>query len=205
MTHPPLTRDLHRRKGPPPVRFLGDLSLARPRVHEGCGPARRGFAMLVARALEGPVFWIHPGWLPERLNPEGMLRFIAPGRVTFLTLRRPEDLLWTMEESLRAGLVPLTVIDLPNPPGLTPMRRLQLAAETGAAEGKLPPLGLVLTPGDGGAQGAESRWHMRGAHDAGQTGWRLSRRRARGEPPAAWRIEAKAGSLSLRPEEAELA
>jgi len=146
------------------------------------------------------VFWIVPGWIPGRLNPEGMLQFADPGRFTFLMPRRPEDLLWCMEEILRSGGVALVVADIPAPPALTPIRRLHLAAETGAVEGKVQPLGLILTPGDGGAQGVESRWHMagaHGAHGAEQAGWVLSRRRARNAPVKSWAVGAGKGGLFL--------
>ncbi|MEM9975030.1 MAG: hypothetical protein AAF771_12695, partial [Pseudomonadota bacterium] len=61
MKHSPAPHLLTRAGPRPPepgrdgVRFLGDLALARARVHEFCGPARRTLALQVARALTGPV------------------------------------------------------------------------------------------------------------------------------------------------------
>ncbi len=173
--------------------FLGALSLARGRVHEYCGPARRTLALMAARGTEGPIFWLRPGWLPERLFPEGVLSFIEPGRLVFVTPRRPEDLLWCFEEALRAGAAALVVAELPEPPRLTPVRRLQLAAETGAAEGSVTPTGLILTPGTGGAPGGESRWHLAPCHAARDTRWRLDLLRARSEPPQSWMLAARGG------------
>jgi protein ImuA len=171
--------------------LLGDLTLAPGRVHEFCGTARRTLALTLARRMTGPVFWIAPGWSADRLNPEGVLSFLDPGRLIFVTPRRAEDLLWSMEEVLRAGAVPLVVADLPAPPALTPVRRLQLAAETGAAEGRLVPLGLLLTPGRGGAAGAESRWECLPRHAGtarADRAWTLHRRRARTAPEAEWSL-----------------
>lgn len=173
------------------------LSLLRARVHEFCGPARAVLAAMVMQRSEGPVLWIFPSWLAERIYPDGLQDFANPSRLIMAGVRRPEDALWTAEEALRSGAIPLVVAELPDPPGLTPVRRLNLAAEAGAEAAhhrqRIAPLGLLLTPGDGGAQGAESRWHMGYAPSRSTLlehhhAWTLSRRRARGHPPASWQI-----------------
>ncbi|MDU8927208.1 hypothetical protein RXV86_07415 [Alisedimentitalea sp. MJ-SS2] len=182
----PLSRRQHRTG--PVLSLAPDITLPLARLHEGCGAARRSFAVWVAGRMAGPVFWIAPKWEPARLHPDGLARFAEPGRFTFITPERPIDILWCMEESLRSGLVPLVVADLPEPPGLTPVRRLHLAAETGAREGAHAPLGLILTPGSGGAAGVESRWQMEPAHEATAQGWQLRRLRARTAPIRKWRV-----------------
>ena len=184
------------RAGRPGLEFLPGLSLALARVHELCGPARRTLAVTVARALSGEVFWITPAWGLDRLHGDGLCRFIAPGRVVFVTPRRTEEVLWCAEESLRSGAVPLVVADLPEPPGLTPIRRLQLAAEAGAATGRHRPLGLILTPGEGGAAGVESRWALAPHHQGENEAWRLDRLRARQAPPRSWTMT---GDFRLKP------
>lgn len=194
-----LTRETHRARSADGVTFLGDLSLAPARVHEACGAARHTFALILAAALRGPVLWIAPAWRPERLHAEGVRRFVDPGRFLFVTPKRDEEVLWSMEETLRAGCVPLVVADLPAPPGLTPVRRLHLAAETGAAEGAVRPLGVLLTPGEGGAAGVETRWEMTPRHGPlGARAWALHRRRARMAPEKAWDVGIKGGRFELK-------
>ena len=187
MTAHLLTRRRHQEH--PGLPLVGDLTLPACRVHEFCGPSRRTLALMTARAVEGPVFWIVCHWQCERLHGAGVQRYFNPGRITFVTPKRLEDILWCMEEVLRAGCAPLVVAELPDPPRLTPVRRLHLAAEAGAALRKCKPLGLLLTPGDGGAAGVETRWHLAPRHRQGQTRWLLQRRRARMAPPAAWALD----------------
>jgi protein ImuA len=185
------------------------LSLIRARVHELCGPARMALAALVLSESQGSVLWISPGWVAERLYPPGLREFADPGRIIFARARRPEDILWSAEEALRSGAVPLVVVELNDPPGLTPVRRLHLAAETGAEaarhRGRLAPLGLLLTPGDGGAQGVESRWHMAARPSSStllerRAVWELTRLRARMAPPARWRVARDSGgAVQLEP------
>lgn len=183
---PLLSRAPHRTG--PQLPLFEDATLPLVRVHEFCGRARRTLALCVAARTGGPVIWIAPEWGDGPLNPEGVRAFAPPQNLLFVTPKRPEDLLWAMEESLRAGAVPLVVADLPEPPPLTPVRRLHLAAETGAGLGRMLPLGLILTPGAGGAPGVETRWQMEPAHLPTGDRWQLSRRRARLAPERDWQV-----------------
>ncbi|MFZ7093482.1 ImuA family protein [Primorskyibacter sp. 2E233] len=175
---------------PPPALELWDgVRLPYARVHEVCGRARRTLALRLAAKAGGPVFWIAQERGGGALNPDGMVPLIGPGQVTFLAPKSASDLLWCMEEVLRAGCVPTVITELPEPPPMTPVRRLHLAAETGAAQGMCQPLGLILTPGRGGAAGIETRWGLEPAHLPGRDLWRLERMRARMLPPQVWWLE----------------
>ncbi len=185
--------NLDSRTGHPSLPVLGDIALPLARLHEACGPARHMLAMLIAAATQGPVLWIAPPWQAGALNPDGMAAFTGPERFVWITPERPADILWTLEEALRSGAAPLVVADLPGPPGLTPVRRLHLAAEAGAGMNMGAPLGLILTPGAGGAPGIETRWHIAPAHRPGAHGWALTRARARTAPPATWHVSGAPG------------
>lgn len=164
------------------------LHLAQARVHEACGAARRTLILWIAAQTTGPVIWVAPLWMQEKLHAEGVAQWIDPARLIFVQPRRPEDILWAMEEILRAGAVALAVADLPGLPGLTQVRRMHLAAETGAATGQYTPLGMLLTPGSGGAAGVETRWHLTQSHALDPEAWRLERLRARAAPQQGWDI-----------------
>lgn len=177
--------------------LVGDLTLALSRMHEFCGPARVVLAALLMGRMAGPVLWIGPGWQPERIYPDGLAPFADPGRLVLARARRPEDILWAAEEGLRSGTAPLVVADLTEPPALTPVRRLHLAAAAGSEAarhaGRPPVLGLLLTPATGGAQGVESRWHMTPLPAVSRlmeegARWHLSRLRARMDPEASWHL-----------------
>ena len=184
------------------------LTLRRGRVHELCGPSR---VMLAAQAMaggEGPVVWLRPAWTAGRLNPAGLQPMADPGRLLLAEPDREDALLWATEEALRSGAAPLVVAELLSPPGLTPIRRLHLAAEAGAEaarrDGQPAPLGLILLAGTGGAQGVESRWHLaprpsRALLWSDEVAWTLTRLRARLEPPAAWCLRQDAAGPRLEP------
>lgn len=201
--HALLTRAPHATRPTVPV-VAEVMALDLARLHEVCGPARRVLALATAAVTRGPVIWIAPGWSTERLNGPGLTDWIDPGRLILAEPRRADDLLWAMEESLRSGAAALVVAELPEPPALTPVRRLHLAAETGAAEGRTAPLGLILTPGSGGAPGVESRWSLTPTSPPAEGAdarlrvqrvthptWTLSRLRARTAPPAHWPLIAR--------------
>lgn len=200
-------RSLPMRGGHAPQPFLdGSFALIRGRVHEFCGPARTQLAAFLLQTTTGAVIWASPSWWPERLYPYGLMPFADPNRIIFARCRRPEDILWVMEESLRSGASPLVLADLPQPPALTPIRRLHLAAEAGGeaakARGRPAPLAVILSPQSGGAQGVESRWHMQYAPSGttlleGRAAWRLARLRARDAPPAQWDITHAKGQISV--------
>lgn len=188
---------------PMPGGAAAGIGLARGRVHEFRGPSRVALAVQVMGEGAGPVLWITPGWQAERLYPDGVARFADPGRLICARARRVEDILWAMEEALRSGAVPLVVAEMPAAPGLTPVRRLNLAAEAGAVAGAGAPLGLLLTGGEEGAPGVESRWHMHPLprpsallEERGEI-WHLARQRARGAVPAAWTLRRAGGAAVL--------
>src|SRR6056297_1628651 len=173
---------------PPGLTLWREIALQLCRVHEICGRTRRTLALHVAAQTGGPVIWISPRHSPDQLNPAGMVGLLSPGEVLFVAADRPEDSLWSMEEALRSGAAPIVVADLPEPPGMTQVRRLHLAAEAGAGTGLCRPLGILLTPGAGGAPGIETRLGCDPAHAPGEQGWRVERLRARMLPPKVWRL-----------------
>ncbi|WP_417523067.1 ImuA family protein [Marinovum sp.] len=188
----------------PALSVTGELSLTQMRVHEFCGLARRTLAAWVAGAVQaagpGPVIWVAPAWEKDALFAPGLARLCAPERFVFVHPTRPEDILWTLEEVLRSGAAPLVVGDLPGLPGLTQVRRLHLAAETGAEVLGGRPLGLLLTPGrEGGAPGVESRWRLDPAHAPEVPGWRLTRLRARTAPRRDWQVRLGQAGPELAP------
>lgn len=186
MNHPlpPLTRGPLKER--PGIVLMDGAELAYGRAHEAIGNSRRLFALWLASKLEGPVFWIVPRWSVMGLNPEGVADFIEPQRLTMLRAPKEEDILWCMEEALGSGGVPLVVGEPSQPPALTPVRRLHMAAERTSAK----PIGLILSSYLRGAQGVETRWRMDACMtmDLDDPLWTLSRTRARTAPPKTWHL-----------------
>ena len=167
------------------------VDLARARAHEFCGPSRRLLALLTGAAMKGPVLWLLSTWETERLNGDGVAGIMDPCRLVSGSARTWQEILRAAEDALRSGAVPLVVAELAAPPGLTPVRRLHLAAEEGARSGSAP-LMLLLTPEDGGAPGVETRWHMAQRPDRR---WLLTRSRARMAPPQSRELTLRRGRM----------
>ena len=209
MTNRPLPHDLHCLTTQDLQPLAQGLSLARARVHEFCGPARRSLAAMLMGQCSGPILWIFAGWQAERLFPDGLRDYADPGHLIFAQARRPEDMLWAMEEALRSGAIPLILADLVDIPALTPVRRLHLAAAQGAEAarhaGRCAPLGVILTPQTGGATGVESRWKIEPepnsgpnlAYEHAKRRWHLERVRARMAPPAHWILHKSGATIRL--------
>lgn len=196
------------RRAEPQQPLAGDLTLQRGRMHELCGPSRLMLAARIMAKTQGPVVWIRPGWLAERLNAAGLQPLADPSRLILVQAQRDDSLLWAAEESLRSGAAPLVIAELLAPPALTPTRRLHLAAETGAEAARrdnaTAPLGLILLPGQGGAQGVESRWHLSPAPSrsllwSDEDSFTLTRLRARLLPPASWSLRCRPNGEELDP------
>lgn len=160
----------------------GAPGLALGRAHEATGPAAAVFAALAAGRLSGPVLWIRPGWRRDSLHPEGLLPFFDPSRLVLAQPMRGADILWVAEEALRSGAAPLVVAEPEAAPGLTPLRRLQLAAEAGRN-----PLCLLLPPEAGSSGAVESRWRCAPLPACGgPPRWRFERAPGKAGPPLAW-------------------
>ncbi|WP_168199092.1 ImuA family protein [Pseudorhodobacter turbinis] len=127
------------------------FTLRQRRVHEAEGRGRRAFALLQAARHSGPLVWI----LPAHAVEVPMLRGLPLGIGERLHLLRPgseTDLLWCIEEALRAVPVGLVIAEPSQPLSLTAGRRFQLAAEAGRTTG------LMLIQTDAGSNATETRW-----------------------------------------------
>lgn len=168
-------------------------SLTLGRAHEVTGPSALVFAAMVAGRLEGPILWTRPSWAATALHPEGCSPFFDPSRLVIAAAPRPLDALWTAEEALRSGAAPLVVAETTEPPALTPLRRLQLAAEAGGEASRgAPPLCLIISPTPGTAGAVESRWFCEPEpawREGAPARWRFARTYAKAAPPCVWRSE----------------
>ena len=127
------------------------LHLLNSRVHEVEGRGRIGFALFQAARLTGPVFWIMLAHDRDRLLPGSLPEGVA-GRLHLIEAPGETDLLWAVEEALRARPVSLVIAAPEKPITLTAGRRLQLAAEAGNTTG------LMLVQEGKGSNAAETRW-----------------------------------------------
>lgn len=167
------------------------------RMHEVEGAGRRVFALYQALHHPGPLFWFLRGH--ERGLP--FLWGLPPGmteRLYLVHAPSEADLLWTVEETLRAPAVGLVLAEPQEPLSLTAGRRLQLAAEAGRTTA------IMLIRQGNGSNVSETRWHCRPVQSpAGSPGheWRLLRDK-RGAPRVwALRWDGKGRTVAILSEE----
>ncbi len=149
--------------------FDQSFPLRPARTHEACGPGAMAFAAIAGARVARPILWIRESWRNEALTPVGLTGFFDPDRLLVAQAQSQIDALAVAEEALRDGAVALVVIELSQPIGLTPGRRLQLAAKAGRSTG------LCLIPEGMGSNAAETRWHCAPLYDERQADSTLMR------------------------------
>jgi protein ImuA len=160
----------------------------------GDGSAHGFVAALLGRLMKEPgsLLWCRPkrtGYDNGIPYGPGLARFgLASERIVFVEAERSVDVLWAMEEGLRAtGLVAVygegITLDL------TSSRRLQLAAE---AAGKTA-LALTRPQRRPSITAATTRWHVTALPspdgDAFRPRWHLALTRCRGGNSNAWTVD----------------
>ena len=170
-------------------------------LHEVTGPsgdgAALGFAVaLLARLKIGrPVLWCRTqGALADHgalYGPGLAAAGVSPRQVIFVTVAKPADALWVLEEGLRCDAL-AAVVGEGVAPGFTDSRRLQLAARGGHS------LALLLPPAQAKpvSSAALTRWHLSSLRAvAPQRAWRVALENCRGGRPTAWHVEWKDAAL----------
>jgi len=184
--------------------------LARHALHDvapqayGDMPAAMGFALALAlRRLADvserrPLLWCRLAQEEReygRLYGHGLETLgLARSRFLTVTLKKPDALLWCMEEALKSGALALIIADAdPKRADLTATRRLSLAAHSGKSAGL-----LVFSKPQPGPTASHTRWlaatsKSRGPPYDGQApgdpAWDIELTRARGGRPGAWTVE----------------
>ena len=190
-------------------RALPDGGLAQGALHEilGAGGDEEDGALAAAFAAgilgrltvsgDGMVLWCLPR--PDLYGPGLAAHGLDPGRVVLVSTPRDTEILWAMEEGLRApGIV--AVVGEVGTLIATASRRLQLAAERSGITAF-----LLRRWRDGGQAAREralpnaavTRWRITTMHSiplrsepgVGRLRWRVELLRCRGGEPACWEME----------------
>ena len=165
------------------------------------GAAACGFiAGLLARLRRGPVLWCLKR--PDLYGPGLLAHGLDPARLVIVTAPRDEDLLWAIEEGLRAPGLVAVIGEIGRLP-LVAGRRLQLAAERSgitafllrrwrnseeaARERERP--SAAVTRWRIAALPAREVDDLRLRQLIGQPRWRVELLRCRGGVPAQWVVE----------------
>lgn len=179
---------------------LHDVS---PRAY-GDAPAAMGFALALAlrrladKQERRPLLWCRLAREERehgRLHGHGLERLgLSRLRFITITLKKPQALLWTMEEALKSGALAVVIGDADTAhANLTVTRRLSLAASAGKSAAL-----LTFARTDAPATASQTRWTAASVpsrsppHDAaapGNPAWSIELTRVRGGRPGAWILE----------------
>jgi protein ImuA len=146
---------------------------------------------------DGMVLWCLPR--PDLYGPGIAAHGLDPGRVVLVQALRDAEILWAMEEGLRAPGIAAVVGEVGTLPAVA-SRRLQLAAERSGSTAF-----LLRRWRDGGQAAREralpnaatTRWRIaaipsppvRNEPGVGRSRWRVELLRCRGGEPACWEME----------------
>jgi len=187
---------------------LPPLGMSRNGLHEftagnpGHGFAATGLALaLLRRFLEScqtrsPLLWCTRA---QDAQEDGMLYGpglkdlgLDPARFVFVTAKRDKDVLWVLEEGLRAKGLAAVIGEVQNP-SFTATRRLALASQNTQTPS------LLLCPYTyQAASAALTKWQVDSIvstppflnkHAPGHPAWRLTLKRARGGQSGVWDLE----------------
>lgn len=130
--------------------------LNRASIHEISGAGATSFVLWFSS--QSSTLLCGPPQILTNLHPEGLpTNAITP---THIQCPNREDALWAAETSLRSGAFKTVICFLYKTPDLTPMRRLQLAAQAGNSTG------LIVTEQAARSSAAETRWTCSPVFDA---------------------------------------
>ena len=146
---------------------------------------------------DGMVLWCLPR--PDLYGPGLAAHGLDPGRLVLVRAPRDDEILWAMEEGLRAPGIAAVVGEIGVLPAVA-SRRLQLAAERSSITAF-----LLRRWRDGGQAAREralpnaaiTRWRIaalpsqppQGEPGVGRPRWRVELLRCRGGEPACWEVE----------------
>jgi protein ImuA len=158
---------------------------------------RPGPSLSPLKGGEGLVLWCLPR--PDLYGPGLAGHGLDPGRVVLVRAPRNAEILWAMEEGLRAPGIVAVVGEVGSLPAVA-SRRLQLAAECSGITAF-----LLRRWRDGGQAAREralpnaatTRWRIaaipsppvRNEPGVGRSRWRVELLRCRGGEPACWEME----------------
>jgi protein ImuA len=195
-------------------RALPQGGLARGALHEiqgtdgdeEDGALAAAFAAGIVGRLdaEGTVLWCLPR--ADLYGPGLAACGLDPGRLVLVRAARDAEILWAMEEGLRAPGIAAVVGEVGALPPVT-SRRLQLAAERSGITAFL--LRRWRTAGEAARErnlpnAAATRWRISvrpsvpagGVPGVGEPRWRLELWRCRGGVPGSWEVAVREGKLT---------